>query len=119
GLVRTLTFLDMPPAWWGWLLIAIGLTSGIGGILLALAQKDLKRLLAYSSVENMGIVALGLGIGLLGLSARDLPLAVLGFAGAMLHVFNHALYKGLLFLGAGTVLHATGTAEMDRLGGLL
>jgi len=119
GLVRILTFLGPPPAWWGWLLCGVGLTSGILGVLFALAQHDLKRLLAYHSVENIGIIALGLGVGELGLSTGSAPLAVLGFAGALLHVVNHALFKGLLFLGAGAVAHATGTREIDRLGGLL
>ena len=119
GLLRTLTFLGTPPAWWGWLLVAVGLSSGVLGVLFALAQHDLKRLLAYHSVENIGIIALGLGVGLLGLSHGAAALAVLGFAGALLHVVNHALFKGLLFLGAGTVLHATGTRELDHLGGLL
>ena len=100
-------------------LIAIGLTSGVLGVLFALAQHDLKRLLAYHSVENIGIIALGLGVGLLGMSTGSPVLIVLGFAGALLHVVNHALFKGLLFLGAGAVLHATGTREIDRLGGLL
>ncbi len=118
GLVRTLTFLGPPPAWWGWTMIGIGLTSGILGVLFALAQHDLKRLLAYHSVENIGIIALGLGIGLVGQSS-DLPaIAVLGYAGALLHVVNHALFKGLLFLGAGAVLHGTGTTDMEELGGL-
>jgi hydrogenase-4 component B len=119
GLVRLLSMLGGPPAWWGWLLVAVGLTSGVLGILFALGQKDLKRLLAYSSVENVGVIALGLGVGVLGLSSRQPALAVLGFAGALLHVLNHALFKGLLFLGAGSVLHGTHTADMDRLGGLL
>ena len=119
GLLRTLTYLGPPPAWWGWLLVGIGLTSGVLGVLFALAQHDLKRLLAYHSVENIGIIALGLGVGLLGLSAGSPVLAVLGFAGALLHVVNHALFKGLLFLGAGAVLHATGTRDIEHLGGLL
>jgi formate hydrogenlyase subunit 3/multisubunit Na+/H+ antiporter MnhD subunit len=119
GLVRVLTLLGPPPPWWGWLLCGIGLTSGVLGVLFALAQHDLKRLLAYHSVENIGIVALGLGVGELGLSAGSAPLAVLGFAGALLHVLNHAIFKGLLFLGAGAVAHATGTREIDHLGGLL
>jgi hydrogenase-4 component B len=119
GLLRTLTYLGTPPAWWGWLLIGIGLSSGVLGVLFALAQHDLKRLLAYHSVENIGIIALGLGIGLLGISSGSTTLAVLGFAGALLHVMNHALFKGLLFLGAGAVAHATGTRELDHLGGLL
>ena len=89
------------------------------GVLFALAQHDLKRLLAYHSVENIGIIALGLGVGLLGRS-YDLPaMAYLGFAGALLHVVNHALFKGLLFLGAGAVAHAAHTREIDHLGGLL
>ena len=105
--------------WWGWGLIAIGLTSGVLGVLFALAQHDLKRLLAYHSVENIGIIALGLGVGLLGMN-KGLPvLIVLGFGGALLHVVNHALFKGLLFLGAGAVLHGTRTLEIDHLGGLL
>jgi formate hydrogenlyase subunit 3/multisubunit Na+/H+ antiporter MnhD subunit len=66
GLLRSLTFLGAPPLWWGWLLIGIGLTSGVLGVLFALAQHDLKRLLAYHSVENIGIIALGIGVGLWG-----------------------------------------------------
>ena len=119
GLLRVLTFLGPPPAWWGWLLCGVGVTSGVFGVLFALAQHDLKRLLAYHSVENIGIIALGLGVGELGLSAGSAPVAVLGFAGALLHVLNHAIFKGLLFLGAGAVAQATGTREIDHLGGLL
>ncbi len=119
GIVRTLTFLPAPPEWWGWLLIGIGMLSGVWGILFAIAQHDLKRMLAYSTVENVGVIALGLGIGLLGMGSGSAILAILGFSGALLHVLNHALFKGLLFLGAGAVLHETGTRELDRLGGLL
>jgi len=119
GLLRALTFLGAPPMWWGWGLIAIGLSSGVLGVLFALAQHDLKRLLAYHSVENIGIIALGLGAGLLGMSTGSSMLIVLGFGGGLLHVVNHALFKGLLFLGAGAVLHGTGTLEIDHLGGLL
>jgi hydrogenase-4 component B len=118
GLVRTLTLLGPPESWWGWALCGIGLTSGLYGVLFALAQHDLKRLLAYHSVENIGIIFLGLGLGVLGQNAGLPVLAVLGFAGALLHVINHAVFKALLFLGAGAVVHATGTREMDRLGGL-
>jgi hydrogenase-4 component B len=119
GLLRLLTFLGPPAPWWGAVLIGIGLLSGVLGALFALAQHDLKRLLAYSSVENMGIVAMGVGIGLLGLAAGAPIVAVLGFAGALLHVANHALFKGLLFLGAGAVALRAGTRTIDRLGGLL
>ena len=119
GLVRVLTFLGPPPLWWGWLLVSIGLSSGILGVLFALAQHDLKRLLAYHSVENIGIIALGLGVGLLGIREGSPALVVLGFGGGLLHVANHAVFKSLLFLGAGAVLHGTGTREIDQLGGLL
>ena len=81
GLLRTLTFLGRPEPWWGWLLITIGLGSGILGVLFALAQHDLKRLLAYHSVENIGIITLGLGLGVLGLALNQPVLAVLGFGG--------------------------------------
>jgi formate hydrogenlyase subunit 3/multisubunit Na+/H+ antiporter MnhD subunit len=119
GVLRTLTLLGPPQAWWGWLLVTVGSLSAVFGILYALAQQDLKRLLAYSSVENVGIITVGLGIGIVGMSLGAPRLAALGFAGALLHVLNHAMFKSLLFLGAGAILHATGTRELDRLGGLL
>ncbi len=118
GLLRILTLLGAPPAWWGWTLLGVGAASGILGVLFALAQRDLKRLLAYSSVENVGVITVGLGVGLLGITYRIPAMAVLGLAGALLHVVNHALFKSLLFLGAGAVLHTTGTRDMDHLGGL-
>jgi hydrogenase-4 component B len=119
GLLRTITFLGEMPSWWGWTLVGIGVASGILGVLFALAQHDLKRLLAYHSVENIGIIAMGLGVGMLGISYQIPAMAALGFLGALLHVINHALFKSLLFLGAGAVQHGTGTRDMDRLGGLL
>jgi hydrogenase-4 component B len=118
GLVRIITFLGMPPLWWGGLLLAMGAISGVLGVLFALAQHDLKRLLAYHSVENIGIITMGLGIGLIGISTGHPIIAACGLAGGLLHVINHALFKGLLFLGAGSVLHATHTREIDHLGGL-
>ncbi len=119
GLLRALIWMGAPLPWWGWLLIGIGLTSGILGALFAFAQKDLKRLLAYSSVENIGIITLGIGIGVIGLSSGMETVAVLGFAGALFHLANHALFKGILFLAAGSVLHGTGTVQLHALGGLL
>ena len=118
GIVRTLAILGAVPGWCAWLVLGLGAVTGVYGILFSLAQRDLKRVLAYSSVENVGIIALGLGLGMLGLQAGRPSLAALGFAGALLHVLNHALFKGLLFLGAGAVLHATGTRNLERLGGL-
>ncbi len=119
GVVRTLTFLGPPEPWWGWLLIAIGASSGVLGVLFALAQHDLKRLLAYHSVENIGIILLGIGIGVLGLAEGIRPLAVIGFAAGLLHVLNHSIFKGLLFLGAGAVQRAAHGVELEELGGLL
>jgi hydrogenase-4 component B len=119
GLVRLLMLFGPPPLWWGWLLIAIGVTSGVLGVLFALAQHDLKRLLAYHSVENIGIIGLGIGLGTLGIATGTPALAILGYGGGLLHVLNHALFKGLLFLGAGSVLHSAGTRDIDQLGGLL
>src|SRR5208282_206252 len=119
GLVRILTLLGTPEPWWGWLLIGVGASSGVLGVLFALAQHDLKRLLAYHSVENIGIILLGIGIGVLGL-ARGMPLlAVIGFASGFLHVLNHSIFKGLLFLAAGAVDRAAHSLELEELGGLL
>lgn len=117
GLLRFSAFLPAPP-WWGLTILGAGILSGILGVLYALAQHELKRLLAYHTVENIGIILLGAGAGFLGVAAREPEVAALGFAGALLHLLNHALFKGLLFLGAGSVLHAAGTGEIDRLGGL-
>jgi len=118
GLLRMLTLLPAPPAWWGGLLLAVG-AGAVPAVLLALAQRDLKRLLAYSSVENVAVAALGVGTGLLGRATGHPAVAALGFAAALLHIVNHSLFKGTLFLAAGSVLHATGTREIERLGGLL
>ncbi len=118
GMVRILMLLGVPRIEWGWILIGIGITSGVLGVAYALAQHDIKRLLAYSSVDNIGIMALGLGVGVLGQSTGHPLIAQLGFAGALLHVVNHALFKSLLFMGAGAVARATGTRDIDQLGGL-
>ena len=119
GLLRIMMILGTTQMWWGVVLCGVGLTSGIGGVLLALAQQDLKRLLAYSTVENSGIVALGLGIGMIGLANGIPAISVVAYAGAFLHLFNHSLFKGLLFLNAGNVAHSAHTKNIDRLGGLL
>jgi len=118
GLVRVLSMLPAYPAWFGLSLVALGITSGVLGVVMALAQHDLKRLLAYHSIENIGIILIGLGVGTLGMAQHRLDWAVLGFAGGLLHVWNHAAFKSLLFYSAGAVIHATGTREIDALGGL-
>lgn len=119
GVLRMLTFLGTPAVWWGGVLLGVGLVSGIVGVINALAQHDLKRLLAYSSVENVGIMTIGMGVGVLGVSMAAPAVAILGFSACLLHFANHAMFKGLMFLGAGSVLHGTGTRQLDRLGGLL
>ena len=118
GVLRIITFIGVPCLWWGYLLIGIGIVSGFLGVLFALAQRDLKRLLAYSSIENIGIISIGIGVGVLGMSLKNPVLMVMGFTGGLIHVVNHAFLKGLLFLGAGAVIHKTGTREIDALGGL-
>lgn len=121
GLFRMLDFFGpvaLLPAWWGWALLALGLGTGLVGILKAMAQSNLKRLLAYSSVENMGIMLMGLGAGLVGMQTGQLWIALLGFAASLLHMLNHAAFKGLLFLCAGEVLHSVHTVRLDHLGGL-
>lgn len=117
GLVRFLGYVPPPPGWGG-LLVVLGCGSALLGVAFALGQHDLKRLLAYHSVENIGIIILGLGLALQGRSADRPEWVVLGMAGCLLHVWNHGLFKGLLFLCAGSVVHATGEREIDRLGGL-
>lgn len=119
GLLRLLTFLGPPPLWWGVTLTAMGLCSAVMGILYALVQRDLKRLLAFSSVENVGMIVVGLGLGVIGLQQQNPLLVLLGLGGALWHVWNHTLFKGLLFLAAGSVLHATRTRMIEQLGGVL
>ncbi|HEV8605478.1 MAG TPA: proton-conducting transporter membrane subunit [Tepidisphaeraceae bacterium] len=118
GLLRTLTLLPNPPVSWGGVVLLLGTVSAVLGVLFALGQHDLKRLLAYHSIENIGIILMGLGLALIG-QARGRPdLVVLGLAGCLLHVWNHSLFKSLLFYSAGSVIHAVHTREIDLMGGL-
>jgi hydrogenase-4 component B len=119
GIVRVCTLFPHPPLWWGGLIVALGGASALLGVVFAVAQHDLKRLLAYHSVENVGIIWLGLGVAVMGRSLGRGDLVALGLAGSLLHVWNHGLFKALLFLAAGSVVHATGTRRIDELGGLL
>ena len=119
GFVRfSFDFLGAPPLWWGYLALAAGAISGVLGVLYALGEHDLKRLLAYHSVENIGIIYLGLGTSLIFLSRHSSVWAALALAAALLHTLNHALFKSLLFLGAGAIHHSTHTLDMEELGGL-
>lgn len=117
GLVRFSGWLPVPAAA-GWIVAALGLASAVLGVAFALGQHDLKRLLAYHSVENIGIILIGLGLALIAAEHGHAPWGQLALAGGLLHVWNHGLFKSLLFLGAGSLLHATGTREMSQLGGL-
>lgn len=118
GIIRILSFFPQPPLWWGITLLVAGGVSAVLGVAFALGQHDLKRLLAYHSIENIGIIFMGIGVAVIGQATGQPLLTVLGMAGALLHTLNHALFKSLLFLGAGSVIHATHTREIDRMGGL-
>lgn len=117
GLVRFSGWLPVPEAA-GWTVGILGIVSAVLGVVFALGQHDLKRLLAYHSVENIGIILIGLGFALIASASGHATWGTLALAGGLLHVWNHGLFKALLFFGAGSVLHATGTREMSRLGGL-
>lgn len=118
GLVRITSLLPLPPVEWGGVVLAFGVVSGVLGVAFAIGQHDLKRLLAYHSIENIGIIVMGIGLALIGRSLHRADWIVLGLSGALLHVWNHAFFKALLFLSAGSVIHAVHTREIDHLGGL-
>jgi hydrogenase-4 component B len=120
GFIRIVFELSGPPEWWtGFLVLLAGGATAVIGVLYALMQHDLKRLLAYHTVENIGIIFIGLGLAL-AFGANGLPAAAaLALTAALFHVFNHSVFKSLLFFGAGAVLAATGERDMERLGGLV
>ena len=117
GIVRFSSWLPMPSGA-SWTVVSIGVVSAVLGVVFALGQHDYKRLLAYHSVENIGIILMGIGFALVAAGHGNASWGRLALAGGLLHVWNHGLFKSLLFLGAGSVLHATGTRVMSRLGGL-
>ena len=120
GLTRVLfDFMGTPPNWWGVTLLTVGTASALLGVLYALMEHDLKRLLAYHSIENIGIILMGLGAALMFLHTNHPVLAALALIAGLYHTINHALFKALLFLGAGAVLHATHTRNMEEMGGLI
>ena len=118
GVLRVSGLLPWIPAGVGGVVLLLGAATALYGVFYALAERDFKRLLAYSSIENIGVVGMGIGLGLTGRATHDSWLVALGFGAAVLHVWNHAAFKSLLFFGAGSVLHATGTRDMETLGGL-
>ncbi len=107
------------PWWWGALVLVFGLVSSVMGVLYALMQHDLKRLLAYHSVENIGIILIGIGLAMIFTSFNMSLLAALALIAGLYHTINHAMFKGLLFMGAGSVLHATHERNMEEMGGLI
>lgn len=117
GIVRFGGWLPLPPGA-GWAVVTLGAVSAVVGAAFAFAQDDLKRLLAYCSVENVGVILVGVGVAMLGRGSEGSAWGYLALVGALLHVWNHGLAKSLLFFSAGSVLHATRTREISRLGGL-
>jgi formate hydrogenlyase subunit 3/multisubunit Na+/H+ antiporter MnhD subunit len=119
GIMRFLMFVLDPQLWWGILVLSAGTISALLGVVYAMKENDLKRLLAYSSIENIGVILVGFGLYLI-FSQSGLPdLAMLGLAGALFHAFNHAIFKSLLFLASGSVVYSTGTRNIEEMGGLV
>lgn len=115
GILRTFGMLHPVPEFLGWIVLAAGMISAIFGVWYALAQHDIKRLLAYHSVENIGIIGIGIGLGFIGSAYGSVPIQLLGFGGALLHTLNHAIFKSLLFIGSGVIVHNTGTRIIEEM----
>jgi formate hydrogenlyase subunit 3/multisubunit Na+/H+ antiporter MnhD subunit len=119
GILRMLLIIKPDYNIVGYFILVISLISGLYGVMLAIIQHNLKKLLAYHSIENIGIIGIGIGIGCIGIGSGNQTLASLGFAGALLHTLNHALFKSLLFYTAGNVYQATHNLNIENLGGLI
>lgn len=119
GILRVLLSVQTDLLWIGTIILGVSLLSGILGVMTAIIQHDLKRLLAYHSIENIGIIGIGIGLGIIGKATGNNGLALLGLSGGLLHVLNHSLFKSLLFFGAGSVYRSTHTRTIDHLGGLI
>jgi formate hydrogenlyase subunit 3/multisubunit Na+/H+ antiporter MnhD subunit len=119
GILRMLLVVKTDLTSVGYLILIVSLISGLYGVMLAIIQHNLKKLLAYHSIENIGIIGIGIGIGCIGIGTGNQVLSTLGFAGALLHTLNHSLFKSLLFYTAGNVYQATHTMDIEKLGGLI
>lgn len=119
GILRMLLLLPATNLYLAYFVLGISLLTGIYGIMNALVQSDIKKLLAYSSIENIGIIGIGIGIGMLGQFYQLNTLIMFGYLGALLHIFNHFIFKTLLFMGAGAVYTQTHTRNMEKMGGLI
>jgi hydrogenase-4 component B len=119
GIIRLYGLLVVTDPIFGQTILVFGMISGVLGVVYALGKHDIKKLLAYHSVENIGIILIGAGIGMLGVSSGNRAMAGFGFAGCLLHVLNHSIFKSLLFLGAGAVLQKSKSRHIDQMGGLI
>jgi len=119
GILRMLWLIKLDYTIAGYIILVVSVITGVYGVMLAIVQHNLKKLLAYHSIENIGIIGIGIGLGCLGLGMRNPYLLFAGFAGALLHTLNHSLFKSLLFYAAGTVYQATHTMDIEQLGGLI
>jgi NADH:ubiquinone oxidoreductase subunit 5 (subunit L)/multisubunit Na+/H+ antiporter MnhA subunit len=117
GILRLILLVKADYIFWGYFLLIVSAISGLYGVMLAIIQHNLKKLLAYHSIENIGIIGLGVGLGTLGIGLNSHMLVTLGFAGGLLHVLNHSLFKSLLFYGAGNIYQSMHTVNLDQLGG--
>jgi formate hydrogenlyase subunit 3/multisubunit Na+/H+ antiporter MnhD subunit len=119
GIIRVIMSVQNDLLLIGLIVLSVSLASGVFGVMMAIVQHDLKRLLAYHSVENIGIIGIGIGLGVIGLATNNTALSLLGFSGGLLHVMNHSLFKSLLFFNAGSVYQATHTRNIEQMGGLM
>jgi len=119
GILRMILLIDVDYTTVGTIILIMSIISGVYGVMLAILQHNLKKLLAYHSIENIGIIGIGIGLGCIGLGTNNPVLSSLGFAGALLHTLNHSLFKSLLFFTAGNVYQATHTLDIEKLGGLV
>ncbi len=119
GILRMVTLIQTDYTFIGYFILAVSVITGVYGVMLAIIQHNLKRLLAYHSIENIGIIGMGIGLGCLGIGLQNHALFLLGFSGALLHTLNHSLFKSLLFFAAGNVYQSTHTMNIEALGGLI
>ncbi len=119
GILRMLILVNQNYLIIGYIILILSVISGLYGVILAIVQHNLKKLLAYHSIENIGIIGIGIGLGSIGIAKHDPYLAFTGFAGSLLHTFNHSLFKSLLFYGAGIIVQAIHTLNIDSMGGLI
>ena len=119
GILRILLIIDKPTALIAFFMLCISVLTALYGIVYAVTQKDIKKILAYSSVENIGIAGIGIGVGMIGMFYGNSVVTLLGFAGSIFHILNHSIFKSLLFMGAGSVYLKTHTKNIEKLGGLI